>query len=121
MKNLKFAMFLLLLTGCVTQKVNVRALLDIDPKDQVYTAYNIFYSDPADVPSINYRLAGKLLPAGTPIELVDAGYRTEDRIDTVSFKVISTQRIYNITHHKRWRAKDDDVHSFIKRLFFMFP
>ena len=119
MKNLKFVILplIMLMAGCVTQKINVRALLDAGPKDQIYTAYNIFYSDPQDVPTINYRLAGKLLPAGTPIELLDTGYCTNDREDIVSFKVISTQRVYNMTHQKRWRAKDDDVHSFIKRLF----
>lgn len=106
--------------GCVRQTINAKNVIGAEPEDAIYTAYNIFYNDPLDVPSINF-LDGKLLPAGTRVEILETAYYEEDRKDLIRFKEFRTGREFRIFHHKRWRDKEDSPHRLIKDLFTTVP
>ncbi len=110
------AMLLLAVAGCVTQTINVKGVIGIPDDSKVYTAHNIFYKNPSEVPSINY-LDGKILPVGTEVNIEQAKYRAEDREDIVEFVVASTRMRFTIVHHKRWRDKDDSLHRLMKEMF----
>ena len=59
-------MFVVLIGGCVSTSISV-------PRgEEYYTRTNIWYKDPAKIPSTNY-IDGAFLPLGTKIKMLDCG------------------------------------------------
>lgn len=65
-----------LLAGCAS-RVSVNEILQQPVGGGVYTRYNIFYTDPADISSLNIQ-KGRTLPVGSKVEIVKA---TEAKIE----------------------------------------
>ena len=78
--------------GC-TAKVVVSEVLQQGENDRLYTRYNIFYTNPAEISCLNF-LQGNIIPYGTEIEIVEC---TEDEL---SFKTAGSEKVYCIKFSK---------------------
>lgn len=64
----------LFLAGCAAAHVSVNEVLQQPLGAAIYTRYNLFYSDPMAISSLNIQ-DGRILPLGTKVEIVRASER----------------------------------------------
>ncbi len=117
-------MAVLFLSGCMAHIVNMRGVVGAGPEDKIYTAYNIWYEDPARVMSINYH-RGQMIPFGTQVELVSGEYDNiriiEDYEEEIVFETLPDRKRFTVIGSKRWRSQDETIHDLIKRMFTLVP
>lgn len=86
------ALIVLFLCGCA-RTVVVSEVLQQGENDRLYTKYNIFYTDPANVSCLNF-INGSMIPYGTEIEVIECD---ENKL---VFKPVSDKQIFTIKFSK---------------------
>lgn len=89
-----FSLFLLL-NGCSTPLLDVPKILEVSANARLYTAYNIWCENPAEISSLNYQ-KGKIIPFGTEVSIKEAA---EDRI---VFEIVPSGGEYTISYLKEY-------------------
>ena len=73
---------------------------NLSPDSQLYTAYNLWFENPAKIPSINYKRGG-MIPVGTAVENIELGEHRNYK--TISFTTKTPARRFRIywnpNHH----------------------
>ena len=57
--------------GCA-RIISVAEALQQPKEAKIFTAYNIWYQDPANISSVNYQKGARFIPIGTEIEIIEA-------------------------------------------------
>jgi outer membrane protein assembly factor BamE (lipoprotein component of BamABCDE complex) len=92
-------------SGCKQLPVNEIIQTPVDGK--IYTAHNIWYTDPSNISSVNVQ-QGAILPFGTEVEVISA-YK-----DSIKFKDKKTGKEYYIDYRKDWMMAP--IENYIKQL-----
>lgn len=79
---------------------------------KLYTAYNIWYTNPAKVQAINYK-KGTILPAGTEVKNV---HITKGRRPAIKFTVVPGGVEFTINYNKKYHGKVS-IQKFRNRMF----
>jgi len=109
-------LLLFLLSSCVTQEINVRQMLDAKDEEKIYTAHNLWFTDPEKIESINYR-KGEVIPFGTEVEVLSAILDNYSDDEKIVFKTVPEGKTYTIINRKKWRAKNESIHTFLGQYF----
>ncbi len=94
-------------TGCA-RKLIVAEILQVPEQARVRTAYNLWYTDPMEMDSVNAQ-KGTMLPFGTLVKITKA---TEDEI---FFMTPEDGRQFRIAYDKNYRQQE--VEDYIRELF----
>ncbi|MBR2425413.1 MAG: hypothetical protein IKB16_01605 [Lentisphaeria bacterium] len=94
-------------TSCAKSLV-VEEILQIPVNGKIYTAYNIWYEDPANVSSVNY-LKGSILPFGTQVEIL----RASDC--KITFRTVADKKEFTVNFEQEYRMQSAE--EFIRNLF----
>lgn len=100
MRLYKFFAFLsvcLMLSGCADPVV-FSEVFQLSKGDRIYTAYNLWYTDPLKMDSLNVQ-QGSFIPVGTEIEPISTGRWNKE----ITFKNLSTGQIHVIKFTPAWR------------------
>lgn len=68
---LSCAALLLAGAGCA-RVISVAEVLQQPKESKIFTAYNIWYQDPANISAVNYQKGARFIPIGTEIEIIEA-------------------------------------------------
>lgn len=100
MRFLKFFAMLfvgLIFAGCADPVV-FSEVFQLSGGDRIYTAYNLWYTDPLQMDSRNVQ-HGSFIPLGTEIEPLSTGRWNNE----IRFKVVSTGTVHSIKYTPAWR------------------
>ena len=114
-KNLSRMMFLalfataaILLSGCAARELIVTEILRIPEQAQVRTAYNLWYTDPMNMDTINHQ-QGTIIPFGTEVVITKA---TEEEI---FFKTVEDGKEFRIIFEPHYRLQTPE--QYLQELF----
>ncbi|OGV34719.1 MAG: hypothetical protein A2020_00275 [Lentisphaerae bacterium GWF2_45_14] len=104
-----------LLSGCA-ETIYPSVALQMPQGAKVYTAYNIWYENPADIPAVNYH-KGKIIPFGTEIEFIGVTKAPLFFPNTgkIVFKVKETNEEFRIEYDQTWMLIP--IEDYITRAF----
>lgn len=97
----------LLFTSCA-RTVSVAETLSIPEHTEIFTAYNLWYDDPANMTTLNTQ-KGTIIPFGTQIEIIEA---TDKKI---KFRTTSDELEFTIKYDPQYRLQT--VEEYIKDVF----
>lgn len=114
-KNLSRMMFLalfagaaILLSGCAARELIVTEILRIPEQAPVRTAYNLWYTDPMNMDTINHQ-QGTIIPFGTEVVITKA---TEEEI---FFKTVEDGKEFRIIFEPHYRLQTPE--QYLQELF----
>ena len=114
-KNLSRMMFLalfagaaILLSGCAARELIVTEILWIPEQAPVRTAYNLWYTDPMNMDTINHQ-QGTIIPFGTDVVITKA---TEEEI---FFKTVEDGKEFRIIFEPHYRLQTPE--QYLQELF----
>lgn len=114
-KNLSRMMFLalfagaaILLSGCAARELIVTEILRIPEQAPVRTAYNLWYTDPMNMDTINHQ-QGTIIPFGTEVVITKA---TEEEI---FFKTVEDSKEFRIIFEPHYRLQTPE--QYLQELF----
>lgn len=96
-KLFAFISVCLILAGCADPVV-FSEVFQLSKGDRIYTAYNLWYTDPLNMDSLNVQ-QGSFIPLGTEIEPLATGRWNNE----IKFKDLSTGKIHVIKYTPAWR------------------
>jgi hypothetical protein len=103
----------LLLAACHSEKIRlVNEVLQMPQESTVYTAHNIWYETPSNIPSRNY-LHGTILPFGSRVENVAIGE------DSVQFSVAGYDAPFVIVYDAKRRMAP--IEDYVRALLTIHP
>ncbi len=102
-------------SGCA-HTVYPSEALQMPQGSKVYTAYNIWYEDPSDIPAVNYH-KGKIIPFGTEIEFagVTKAPLFFPNSGKIVFKTVQTGEEFRIEYDQTWMILP--LEDYIRRAF----
>lgn len=89
---------LILLTGCAARELLVSEVLRVPEQAVIRTAYNLWYTDPMEMDTINHQ-QGKIIPFGTAVVITLA---TEEEI---FFKTVDDGKEFRIVFEPHYRLQ----------------
>lgn len=98
----------LLLTGCAARELIVSEVLRIPEQATVRTAYNLWYTDPVNMDTINHQ-QGTIIPFGTEVSITKA---TEEEI---FFKTVEDGKEFRIVFEPHYRLQTPE--QYLQDLF----
>lgn len=98
----------LLLTGCAARELIVSEVLRIPEQAKVRTAYNLWYTDPVNMDTINHQ-QGTIIPFGTEVSITKA---TEEEI---FFKTVEDGKEFRIVFEPHYRLQTPE--QYLQDLF----
>lgn len=98
----------LLLTGCAARELIVSEVLRIPEQATVRTAYNLWYTDPVNMDTINHQ-QGTIIPFGTEVSITKA---TEEEI---FFKTVEDGQEFRIVFEPHYRLQTPE--QYLQDLF----
>lgn len=105
-----------LFTGCNSPEVFTEAM-QLKKNEKIYTRFNIWYTDPKAISSMNY-ISGKILPFGTEVDVASVNVsRISCYSDVweIAFNPVGSQTRYTVVFDEQMMMQD--VQTYIKRLF----
>lgn len=88
----------LLLAGCAARELIVPEVLKVPEQAKIRTAYNLWYTDPMNMDTINHQ-QGTIIPFGTEVVITKA---TEEEI---FFKTVDDNREFRILFEPHYRLQ----------------
>lgn len=98
----------LLLTGCAARELIVSEVLRIPEQATVRTAYNLWYTDPVNMDTINHQ-QGTIIPFGTEVSITKA---TEEEI---FFRTVEDGKEFRIVFEPHYRLQTPE--QYLQDLF----
>lgn len=98
----------LLLTGCAARELIVSEVLRIPEQAKVRTAYNLWYTDPVNMDTINHQ-QGTIIPFGTEVSITKA---TEEEI---FFRTVEDGKEFRIVFEPHYRLQTPE--QYLQDLF----
>lgn len=96
------------LCGCAGRHIIMAEVLQVPDHTSIYTAYNIWYTDPMNVDSQNI-LKGEILPFGTEVEIINL---TDKQFH---FRTVRDSKEFRIKYNSQAHLKPTE--EFIRELF----
>ena len=117
----KFSVFFLALALCAflsgcAETIYPSEALQMQQGSKIYTAYNIWYEDPADIPAVNYH-KGKIIPFGTEIEFVGVTKAPLffPNSGKIVFKTVESGEEFRIEYDQTWMMLP--IEQYLQRAF----
>lgn len=99
---------LLFNSGCETKEYHLSEILQLPENTTLFTAYNIWYVNPDDIPAKNIQ-KGTIIPFGTEVKI------SKIAKDKVTFITIKNNKHYTINFEEEWELMP--IETFLPKLF----
>jgi len=96
------------IVSCAVVPIDVNKVLELKPDQKIYTAYNIWYENKAEISQLNFH-KGKILPFGTEVNIFEA---TKEWVVFQDINTCETYKVFFIRRNLLSRAE-----LYIKNLF----